>query len=120
VPLTDGALVFQPPGRVPASVNGIPVIGFQVLRSGDVVQLEDDPGGNPRSFRVGRVLAQVRSGEGRRCRYTGLPITGDAIECSCGMIYARAVAQHIHLCLNPRCSQSLEDVEAPFPPEELL
>jgi hypothetical protein len=120
VAAAGGTLVLELPAPAKATVNGIPVIDFQVLCQGDAVQIESAPGQGQTRYRVDRPLARVRAAEGESCRFTGLAITGEAVDCPCGMVYSLASARHLGRCLNPQCQLPLEDQEDPLPPEELL
>ena len=111
---TDGTLILQPPPQVKATVNGVLVVLFQVLCQGDTIQIDLPSSQTPTCFRVGRVLPHLRPGAGRRCRFTGLPIPGEAMECSCGMFYSLDSARYLKRCLNPDCQRPLQDQEDPL------
>ena len=66
---------------------------------------------------VGRTLPVPEPGGGRFCQFTGRPLDGQAIRCSCKSLFALEVAEQLGSC--PCCQRPLNDKEEP-PPEEIL
>jgi len=114
--LTDrrGTLVLEPPPTVPATVNGLEVIGGL-----QVVQPEDAVCAPEVAYVVGRPMAELEPGAGRMCAATGRRIVAEpAVRCcACHTVYAQSAARQIGKCLN--CGLTFHATEE-LPPEELL
>ena len=110
----DGTLVLEPPLEVPASVNGLDIIGgFQVIEAKDWVRSAET------SFLVGREVAQTEPANGRMCEATGRRIDEEyAVRCAvCGTLFAQSIADQMGKCL--KCGAAFHAAED-LPPEELL
>lgn len=100
-------------------VNGRPVIGLQAVRSGDFVRITHRDGATD-SYRLGPCPAEAEPGEGRRCAFTGLPISGPAIRCpGCGRLYKEAVIEETERQC-PVCGTAVDTDPEPDWPEEVL
>ena len=104
---------------VRAYVNGIRVVGLQVVQSGDLVRIVKD-GDEETTYCVGDRCGIVEPGAGRRCSFTGQPICGMAVRClTCNRVFSLEVARQIVSCAVCR-SFLCEDGHAELPEEELL
>ncbi len=120
----SGMLVAELPpserGYPRAFVNGLEVIaGVQLVRPGDIVRIYLSEGRSV-SYVVGVCAAVREAGEGRPCAFTGLPIRGQAIHCTCGLLMTEEAIAQLGQC--PQCGHELnpEAGTRSLPPEELL
>jgi len=104
--------------RLRAYVNGIPVIGLQRVRPGDFVRTAG-PKGATSSYRLGPAPAASEPGRNRRCQFTGMPITGEAVRCpGCRRLLKSDVAdEYQNRC--PVCATPIDPDPTPDWPEEL-
>ena len=108
--------VQEPPGGS-AAVNGFTVVGLQVLRPGDLVRVV--AGGRETAYVYRGRRPTIEPGRGRACRVTGLPITGQAMICTCGqLIIKEEVARKLARC--PVCQAELQPQGDPAEPEGYL
>jgi hypothetical protein len=99
-------LALMLPAGCSGLVNGLPAVGaLQVVGPGDLVRVtaKDD---SQTAFVVGQVHAESEPGNGRTCRFCGLPIQGDAIRCSCGRLFCATILKTYDRC--PGCNQQFE------------
>lgn len=120
----SGLLVAELPapaqGYPRAFVNGLEVVaGIQLVRPGDLVRITLARDRSV-SYVVGRPVPAREAGDGRPCAFTGLPIRGQAVRCTCGLLMAVEAVDQIDQC--PQCARQLKaETEAnDWPPEELL
>lgn len=116
-----GAMMVDAPADAAERVflNGLPVLQSQPVQSGDLVRILHASGET--TYVVGGPLPSAEPGNGRCCRFTGLPIAGQAVRCGCGGLFAAHVADQLGAC--PLCKSALVlTAERTFspPPEELL
>lgn len=122
----SGMLVVELPASEPASrpprafVNGLEVIaGVQVVRAGDIVRIVEADG-RCVSYVVGRPAPAREPGGGRPCGFTGLPIRGQAINCTCGLLMMEEAVEQLRQC--PVCGRDLSPEAGPgeLPSEAML
>ena len=120
--LRGGRMLVEVPADCEAHVNGLPVIGLQLVRAGDLVRVQaaGDEGGEVVEFIVGRILPRQEEVEAEDCRcdFTGLPLVGNALRCVCGSVYCLDVLGQLDCC--PRCNARLDAQSESLPSEELL
>lgn len=114
-----GRMLVDVPADCEAHVNGLLVIGLQLVHAGDLVRVQaaGDEGGEVVEFIVGRILPRQEVVSDCRCDFTGLPLEGNALRCVCGAVYCPDVLGQLDSC--PRCTARL-DSQSESPSEELL
>lgn len=112
----DGFLVLKLPLRCRGAVDGLPVYGgIQRVTAGNLVRIWN-ANGSEVQFVIGQVNAHVQRGDNSQCQFCGLPITGEALRCSCGRVFCLSIRESYSEC--PLCGQPFEaDTQ---PPGELL
>lgn len=102
-----------------AYVNGLEVVGLQAVRPGDFVRVLG-PDGQEVAYRVGGRAGGEEPGRGRRCDFTGLPISGQAVRCpGCGRLFKKELTDQEEAC--PVCKAPFGPAGgADLPGEELL
>ena len=113
---TGGLWMLDLPHGYRGTVNGLPIVGgVQVVGPGDLVRVTD-PARREKEFSLGRGGSTIVAANDRTCRFCGVPIVGDGLECKCGAVFCAGVGDTVGNC--PECGEALSPEEQPS--EQLL